>query len=317
MTDDGDLIEPIRAASRHLVRELGFLGGAFAGTALSPSAVHALIEIDCRPGLTARHLAEALRLEKSSVSRLLDKLVRAGDLREEVDATDSRAKKLFLSKSGQARTAAIHAHARRQVAGALTNLAPGQDRTVMEGLRLYAGALAGRRDGRDAAKAIRIARGYRSGLIGRVTEMHARYYARTADFGQAFESVVAGGLAAFCDRLAHPRNAVWAALDGRDIVGSVAIDGEDLGEGIAHLRWFIVDDGARGTGIGRELLGTALSFADAQDFAETQLWTFSGLAAARHLYEAHGFRCVEERVGRQWGREVLEQRFARPRGGRA
>lgn len=38
-----------------------------------------------------------------------------------------------------------------------------------------------------------------------------------------------------------------------------------------------------------------------------------GLAAARHLYEAHGLQCVQERSGTQWGTEVLEQHFVRER----
>lgn len=159
---------------------------------------------------------------------------------------------------------------------------------------------------------IEIASGYRPGLIARVTLMHALYYAKNSGFGQRFESVVAGGLAAFCDRLDNPKNQIWAAMRGEDIVGSIAIDGEDLGPGVAHLRWFILGDGARGGGVGRRLLSTALAFVDAQGFAQTQLWTFAGLVAARHLYESHGFTCAEERRGNQWGTEVMEQRFVRP-----
>ena len=71
------------------------------------------------------------------------------------------------------------------------------------------------------------------------------------------------------------------------------------------------DDAIRGTGAGRELLAKALAFVDAHAFAQTQLWTFKGLYAAKKLYEAYGFSCVEERMGTQWGQEVLEQRFAR------
>ncbi len=161
--------------------------------------------------------------------------------------------------------------------------------------------------------AVRIVRGYRPGLIGRVAEMHALYYARAAGFGQRFESVVAAGLAAFCDRLDSPASAIWTAVRAERIVGSVAIDGEDPGPATAHLRWFIVDDGERGAGLGRRLLGAALGFADERGFAQTHLWTFAGLDAARHLYKSYGFECVEERPGSQWGSEVLEQRFARPR----
>jgi len=155
--------------------------------------------------------------------------------------------------------------------------------------------------------------GYRPGLIGRVTEMHALYYAANAGFGQHFEAVVARGLASFCARLNHPRNGIWVAIQDDRIVGSIAIDGEDLGEGRAHLRWFIMDDAFRGMGLGQALLATALRFADQMEFRETHLWTFKGLEAARHLYERAGFMCLEEYAGDQWGKEVLEQRLARPR----
>jgi GNAT superfamily N-acetyltransferase len=157
--------------------------------------------------------------------------------------------------------------------------------------------------------------GYRPGLIARITEMHIRYYARTYGFGRRFEAVVAGGLAEFCDRLDNPGNAVWAAEIDGEIVGAVAIDAEDLGGSAAHLRWFIVDDAARGAGVGRRLLAAALAHADALACAETHLWTFQGLDAARRLYETQGFICVQERPGDRWGREVMEQRFVRPAGG--
>ncbi|WP_342587309.1 GNAT family N-acetyltransferase [Pseudaminobacter soli (ex Li et al. 2025)] len=166
---------------------------------------------------------------------------------------------------------------------------------------------------RAAPEDVEVISGYRPGLIARITEMHALYYARTSGFGQRFESVVAAGLAEFCDRLGNPTNEIWAAMGGNEILGSVAIDGEDMGPGVAHLRWFIVDDALRGSGSGKRLLSAALAFADAKGFAETHLWTFSGLHAARHLYETRGFALAEERPGAQWGNEVLEQRYVRPR----
>ncbi len=306
-------IDLIRSASRLLVRELGFMGGAFAGTDLPPSAVHALIEIDASDGISARDLGGRLRLEKSSVSRMLRKLVVSGDVIEEPGAEDARTKRLTLSAAGRKRVAEIHAFARAQVAGALEQLPSERHRTVLDGLRLYAHALAARQEASSAAPQTEIVSGYRPGLVARVTEMHALYYARKAGFGRHFETVVAGGLAAFCDRLDTPVNGFWAALRDERIVGSVAIDGEDLGPGIAHLRWFIVDDELRGTGVGRRLLEAALSFSDAQNVAETHLWTFSGLHAALHLYEEYGFVLAEERFGSQWGKEVREQRFVRRR----
>jgi GNAT superfamily N-acetyltransferase len=154
--------------------------------------------------------------------------------------------------------------------------------------------------------------GYRPGIIGRVTEMHATFYARHAGFGRVFESQVAGGLAEFVARPDNPGNGLWAAVTGECIVGAIVIDGQDLGPGIAHLRWFIVDDGIRGGGIGRQLIAAAVAFCDRRAFIETHLWTFQGLDAARKLYETNGFKLAEERPGDQWGTTVLEQRFVRP-----
>jgi GNAT superfamily N-acetyltransferase len=168
-------------------------------------------------------------------------------------------------------------------------------------------------DTASAPPALVIVEGYRPGLWGRVAQMHAISYSRAVGFGRRFEAVVAGGLAEFAERSHRPENAIWAAVRGETIVGAIAIDGEDLGAGVAHLRWFIVDDGLRGEGVGRKLLAAALTFVDAGAFGRTELWTFQGLDAARKLYERSGFVCVEERPGDRWGTHVLEQRFVRRR----
>jgi GNAT superfamily N-acetyltransferase len=156
-----------------------------------------------------------------------------------------------------------------------------------------------------------IVAGYQPGLIGRIVEMHARFYARHAGFGVFFESQVAAGLAEFVTRLDESRNRIWAAVDDDRIVGSITIDGQDLAPA-AHLRWFVVDDSARGLGVGGRLLSAAVGFCDGGGFAETHLWTFAGLDAARRLYEREGFQVAEQRPGEQWGKTVLEQRFVRP-----
>lgn len=150
MDADPSMVEEIRAVSRTMVRELGFMGGAFAGTNLSPSAVHALIEIE-NGGVTARDLAQRLHLEKSSVSRMLRKLVVSGDVQQTPHVADGRTKTLSLTAAGRKRVAAIHAFARAQVCAALGRLKPGQERLVLEGMRLYANALNAQGDTRLAA----------------------------------------------------------------------------------------------------------------------------------------------------------------------
>lgn len=141
MPVSGEIVERVREASRQLVRELGFLRRSLADTDLPPSAVHALIEIDAREGITATELAERLRLEKSTVSRMLRKLIIAGEVAETPGEQDARTKALALTAHGRTRVAKIHAFARAQVNDALERLRPDERRIVVDGLQIYARAL--------------------------------------------------------------------------------------------------------------------------------------------------------------------------------
>jgi len=311
---DRTLIDEIRSSSRQIVRELGFMQTTLAATDYPASVVHTMMEVGQRRSMTAAEIAEFLGLEKSSVSRMLRKLIDAGELRETASEKDGRMKNLVLTPQGIKTRARIEAYGRKQVSSALESLNPADRNMVNTGLAAYARALSRRDTGGNVPRDdIHIVPGYRAGALGRITEMHASFYSRHAGFGQFFESQVATGLAEFAARLGNPGNGLWLALQAGHIVGAIAIDGEDLGNGNAHLRWFIVDEGIRGSGIGNRLLMQATDFCDRAGFTEIHLWTFDGLQVARRLYEANGFKLVEERRGRQWGKTMTEQLFARRR----
>lgn len=167
------------------------------------------------------------------------------------------------------------------------------------------------RDREEPAAAVAIEAGYRPGLLGACIGLHGHSYAALSGFGLSFEARIAAALAEFAGRLDRPVNAIWSAWNGDRLVGTIAIDGEDLGAGKAHLRWFVVADGVRGAGLGRRLIGAALAHCDRLGFAEVHLWTYAGLDAARHLYLAHGFELVAEKPGAQWGVALREQQFVR------
>jgi len=308
-----ELIDRIRAASRLMVRELGFMQSTLAATDYPPSAVHSILEIGERGSMTAADLAEFLGLEKSSVSRMVGKLVGAGELKQSAGGEDARFKSLSLTAKGRRTLAAVHRFARRQVGHAAQHLAPYELASIGEHLCRYAAALRAQRLGvrADDKSQLQIVEGYRPGSIGRVAEMHARYYSRHAGLGAFFEQRVAVGMADLTSRLGRPTNAIWTAVANGRIVGSVAIDGEDLGGREAHLRFFIVDEEARGRGVGANLLARALSFCDSREFERTKLWTFQGLDAARRLYERADFTLDWEGRGEQWGASLVEQCFVR------
>lgn len=315
MHSETPVVSVIRRSSRLMVRELGFMASTLASTNYSPSAVHTLVEIALRKEMTAGQLVQLLGLEKSSVSRMLARLIAAGELEEVVSTEDARTKSLRLTGKGRDTVNKINAYSNERVVSAIQSLQPAQQQIISQGLSLYANALlACRETGVDTRPdELKIVQGYLPGMIGRIAEMHGSYYAREHNFGRFFEAKVASGLAEFSGRLDKPCNQIWLAVLNDRIVGSVAIDGEDLEQGEAHLRWFIIDDGCRGHGAGKKLLNEAILFCDSVGFSAVHLWTFNKLTTARCLYESFGFTLAKEWEGDQWGSLITEQQFTRRR----
>jgi GNAT superfamily N-acetyltransferase len=83
----------------------------------------------------------------------------------------------------------------------------------------------------------------------------------------------------------------------------------DAGDRVGQLRWFLLTPEARGTGLGRRLLETALGYGRERGFSHVFLWTFADLAAALRLYERTGFKLTEKKTGIVWGAERTEVRM--------
>ena len=309
MSSQSLAIEQIRSHSRRLVREFGYLEQTVADSDLSGSAVHAIVEIAARPPMTAKQLSHLLLLEKSTVSRMLRGLIGKGLLCATPMPDDGRSKGLMLTDQGHRMLARIETHAVAQVEQALTTTPRAQTKAIETGLGLYADALARARQGRSETMHAQVREGYVPGLCGLIIKLHAQYYSTLVGFGLPFETKVAADMAEFLSRVESPANATWYVEKAGCVVGGVSIDGEDLGDNIAHLRWFILDDAMRGSGLGNGLMRAAVEFCRGRRFDEVHLWTFRGLDAARRLYEKYGFSLVEEQQGDQWGRVVSEQKY--------
>jgi DNA-binding MarR family transcriptional regulator len=145
LSADLPLIDDIRAASRLMVREFGFMEQTLAATDYPPSAVHTILEIGTGGPMTSGQLAELLHLEKSSVSRMVRKLIECGELKETSDTDDARIKPLSLTPKGRRTLAALHEFGRRQVSSALARLPEAERQLVRQGLTIYARALAASR----------------------------------------------------------------------------------------------------------------------------------------------------------------------------
>lgn len=305
-------IDKMRSAARHIVRELGFMQKGLAGTELSPSAVHTIIELGYGTLKNASDLGALLHLEKSSVSRLVQKLEKERLIKSGADPSDRRSRVLSLTQDGKTLLGEVEGFARQQLRSALELVSVEDVAQIETGLMLFAKSLSGESNRvTGAAPDVEVVQGYRSGVIASVTHLHTTFYSQHYGFDAVFERKVATEMSEFMGRIENPTNTTFSAYLGDELLGSVSLDGEDFGEGASHLRWFIVSPTAQGMGIGNLLLSKATAFVDENGFERTRLWTFKGLDAARHLYEKHGFALADQNYGTQWGTEVEEQEFIR------
>ncbi len=145
----------------------------------------------------------------------------------------------------------------------------------------------------------------RPGDLGLMIYQHAAIYSRECGYDVTFEAYVAESLAKFGVSRSE-RERVWIAERDGQFAGCIGIVRRTDEE--AQLRWFLVDPSARGIGLGRRLFDAALAFARASGYETVMLWTEREMRTAVRMYEAAGFRKVEEKPG-TWGVEVLEEKY--------
>jgi GNAT superfamily N-acetyltransferase len=144
----------------------------------------------------------------------------------------------------------------------------------------------------DLTAPIVLRSGYEPGAIGRIGELHGRYYAVAWGSGAGFEMQVLRGLCDFVEH-ADPRTHVLLTVHaGETLIGSAAVQCVPDPRR-AQLRFVIVDPAWHGRGAGRALLEAALAWCRERSVDTVFLWTVEGLPTSRAMYERAGFRVVE------------------------
>jgi putative acetyltransferase len=278
-----DEVLPLRAASRDVIRELGFLQSSYVPAEINHSHCHALIELESGP-MHQNELARRLRLDKSTTSRVVDRLVEKGWVKPTRNDDDRRRAVLRVTPSGARKLAAVHATANAEVHAALDLLTAEQRATVLDGIRLYAEAL-----GRSRARARYAVRKIRREDDAGVADVIRTVMTEHGASGPGF-AIHDAEVAAMHATYTSPRSAYFVVLDGDHVMGGAGIaplSGAD--RATCELRKMYFRPELRGLGFGQTLIDLCLGEARRLGFKRCYLETLESMQRARSLYLKNGF----------------------------
>jgi DNA-binding MarR family transcriptional regulator/predicted GNAT family acetyltransferase len=300
-------VEAMRAFTRFYTSVLEVLGEGLLHTPYSVAEARTIFELAQRDATPVADLRRELRLDAGYLSRITARLESDGLVTRRRDEGDGRRQVLGLTERGREVFATLDARSAEQVAGLLSGLDDAAQREVVEAMDAIRAALGGA----DAGRAVRavILRPPGPGDLGWVVGRHGAVYAAEYGWDATFEGLVASIVGEFAAGHDPAREAAWIAEVDGEPAGCVFCVARDTTT--AQLRLLLVEPSARGLGIGARLVDECLRFARLAGYRSIALWTNDVLVSARRIYEAAGFRLVEEEPHHSFGADLVGQTWSR------
>lgn len=296
-----DQVASLRAFNRFYTRHMGLLDEGLLHSEFSLTESRVLYELAQRDGLTASDLIRDLGLDAGYLSRILKRFEKHGLLAKRPSPADARQSLLSLTPAGREAFAPLDSASRQEIGAMLATLPSGDRDRLLAATETVSCILAGR----PVPSEPYLIRPLQVGDIGWITHRQGLLYTREYGWDETYEALVAEILAAFVKSFDPERERAWIAERGGEIVGSVFLVKKS--DAAAKLRLLYVEPSARGLGLGHRLVAECIAFAKTKGYGTLTLWTNDILHAARRIYEAAGFRLVEEESHHSFGKDLVGQ----------
>jgi N-acetylglutamate synthase-like GNAT family acetyltransferase len=242
-----------------------------------------------------------LGLDAGYLSRLLKRFERRRYIKRVRSAADGRERTLTLTERGTAAFRPLEQATREQIAGMLEPMTPCQRNELVGAMQTVRVLL----NDRQALAAPWTLRGLRVGDLGRIVQRQGVLYAAEYAWDETFEALLADILAKFVANFDPALEQAWVAERNGEIVGSIFLVRVDAR--VAKLRALYVEPSARGSGLGRRLVQECIEAARRKGYESLTLWTNDVLTAARHIYQAAGFKLTKQEPHHSFGKDLVGQ----------
>lgn len=299
-----DRVAAVRSFNRFFTRQIGVLREGLLHSEFTLTEMRVLYELAHHGDQPSAALCRDLGLDRGYLSRIVGKFESAGLVRKVPSHTDGRSRLLHLTQHGRAVYEPLDRRSRDEVGDMLSRFDEGEQLRMLEAMNTIRELL-------DVESGMKYAqpfvlRAHRPGDMEWITHRHGELYATRQGWDRRFEALV-GQICADFERNFDPRlEHCWIAEISGQPVGSIAV-ARSGDEGVAKLRLLLVEEQARGLGLGSRLVEQCHRFARAAGYRKMRLWTTDQQQEARHIYQSKGYRLVAEEPVHAFGKDMVNE----------
>lgn len=296
-----DIVTEIRGFNRFYTNILGLLDQHIIDSGYSLTEARILFEISKTDICTANQLCSILDIERSYMSKIINKFEKNELISRCKCGKDSRNIEIHMTEKGMAVFHELNDRANKQIEDLLEKLDIADCEKLLDGIRTV------KRYFTKATKNINI-RPYQEQDVSYVIDRQLSLYESERQFTtEIWKKYLTQGVLSFVEKFDPGKDCMLILECDGNASGCIAITHTE--ENVAQLRYFFLEPELRGLGAGTRLLNTALDFCREKKYSHVFLWTVSAQESARNLYRNTGFRITETSKNESWGSSVLEERW--------
>jgi DNA-binding MarR family transcriptional regulator/GNAT superfamily N-acetyltransferase len=298
--EEREAVGVIRSFNRFWTEEIGLLNAGLLDTPYSLTEARIIFELAHADAAELADLRAQLGVDSGYLSRIMNRFKADGLVDAGPSPSDGRRQLVRLTGRGRAVFAMLDTRSSAEIGGLLERLGHEDRRRLLDALSSAQEIL--ERGGRPKPYLVRP---LQPGDLGWVVQRHGAVYAEEYGWDESFEALVAHIVADYVDHRDSSKDDAWIAeLDGEPVGCVFCIHDDDQ---TAQLRLLLVEAKARGYGIGARLVDECIRFAADAGYTEMKLWTNDILMSARRIYEAAGFKLVDEERHHSYGHDLVGQ----------